>query len=334
MAFIKTVSGKKGITYHIDEYINGKRRSKKTPARNMREAREYLSHFQSERSYLKTPTLLMKDIYFSEFSKEYLEFAETRKHEVTLKSDRSSIKIMNVEIGDLTLKEISISVIQKLQTKWSHEGKANKTINNRTVLLSSMLNYAVGQQYIPAVPRAKQLKTDLIRPKYYSIEEVKTILENVEGQLRDIIVVLLNTGLRANELRNLRLEDIDLKNQLVRIEKSKSHKFRTVPINNDLSVLLTHYKKSKTRNQVYLFETIEGKPRNDYYHSFKRLLNRLKIKGDVHQFRHTFATWLMERNANLYEVQHLLGHASVQTTQRYAHIQQKNLFNAVNLLCG
>ncbi|MDD5455704.1 MAG: site-specific integrase [Candidatus Margulisbacteria bacterium] len=334
MAFIKTISGKKGVTYHIDEYINGKRRSKKIPARNMKEAKEFLNSYLWERVNFKTPSLMMKDILFSELAKEYREFSMTRKTVVTLSREQSIIKILNTEIGNMLLKQINSNIVEALQTKWSNHGKANKTINNRTVLLSSILNYAITKEYIPYALKIKPLKTDIIRPKFYTDGELKLILESADEMLGNIIKVLINTGLRTNELRHLKWEDIDFKNKLLRVEKSKSHKFRVVPINNKLLELLNFLRKKKTHKQIYLFEFNEGLPINDYYHKFKRLLKKLNISGDVHQFRHTFATQLVERNANIYEVQHLLGHASVQTTQRYAHVKQDKLFQTVNLLCG
>ena len=91
--------------------------------------------------------------------------------------------------------------------------------------------------------------------------------------------------------------------------------------------------KEKAKNQVYLFEGIErGTQFSSYYHVFKRELAKLGIAGHVHTLRHTFASRLVQRGVNIYDVSKLLGHASVQTTQIYAHLRNDDLQKAVNVL--
>ena len=334
MAFIKTIQTKNGITYHIDEYVNGKRRCKKTPARNMKEAKEYLAQYEWERTEMKLPRLLMKDVYFSKLAEEYRVYSSTRKTITTLKKEASNLGILEKEVGDVTLKQINLSRVEALQNKWKKEGLSNKTINNRMILLSAMLRFAVEREYLPFAPKIKHLKVDQLSPKYFTREELDTILASANAMTRNMVIVFINTGMRKEELKQLKLKDIDMNNKIIRIERSKSHRFRSIPINDELYILLKSLIRKKTKNQVFLFELNEGIPVADYYHRFKRLLKRLNIKGCVHQLRHTFATLLVENDASIYDVKELLGHASVSTTQRYAHVKQDKLLKTVNLLCG
>jgi integrase len=157
-------------------------------------------------------------------------------------------------------------------------------------------------------------------------------MDNASPFLRDYITVLAHTGLRSGELQRLKWEDIDFNNNLVRVEIAKSHRFRTIPMSASLRKLLTELHAQKGLKQIYIFECNEGKPVSDFYHRFKRLLKRLGIDGHVHKLRHTFASYLVQNGVSIYEVQQLLGHASVQTTQIYAHIRMDNLQKAVSTL--
>ena len=86
--------------------------------------------------------------------------------------------------------------------------------------------------------------------------------------------------------------------------------------------------------QVYLFELAEGVPQteNFYYGRFHRLLVSLNITGCIHSLRHTFASNLVQRGVSIYHVQKLLGHSTIQTTERYAHLRLLDLAKAVNVL--
>ena len=86
------------------------------------------------------------------------------------------------------------------------------------------------------------------------------------------------------------------------------------------------------RNQQYVFEGQNGGQRNDFYAPFKDELNRLGINGTLHELRHTFASYLVQKGVSIFEVQKLLGHASVQTTQIYSHLDEQTLVNAVEKL--
>ncbi len=280
----------------------------------------------------KPVSLYMKEVSFYKLTKEYGDYSVSRKMSSTYEKDGSVIKALLKEFGALKLIQITTLRIQEAQSKWSKEGKSNKTVNNHSILLGTMLRFAVERQYLANIPKITKLKVDKRRPEWFTEEEIEKILAAAEPFIRDYVIVLLNTGFRASEIKRLKWADVDFKNKVINIEISKSHRFRTIPMNETLFQHMFSLYLRKSDKQVYVFEYNEGMPVSDYYHRFKKLLDRLSIKGHLHKLRHTFASLLVQRGVPIYEVQNLLGHASVQTTQVYAHIRMENLKKAVSVL--
>jgi len=332
MASIKIRRTRKGITYHIRDVVDGRDISKKVPARSLIEARKQLALYEYEKMTKAMPMLFVKDAPFSQALEEYAEYSRHRKRESTYKKDLSTIKRLKDVLGAVNVRDITSVRIQALQSTWKDDGYSNKTINNRSVLLGTILKYAKELNYMNEMPKINKFKVDTKRPEFFTEQEMDRILSTAQPFLQSYLKVLLYSGVRAGELKNLKLNDIDVKNRLIRVEVSKSHKFRTIPINNILEQLITNKIKNKTEEQIYLFEINEGRPVSDFYHRFKKLLKSLGMKGHLHKLRHTFASWLVQNNVPIYDVQHLLGHASVQTTQRYAHVRMDNLKKAVESL--
>jgi len=335
MAYIKRRKTKKGITFHLVDIINGIEKAVKLPAWNMREATAYLHKYIGDKVDNKPNSLMMDQTLFKDFLQVYLEFSKVKKNELTYKRDLSALKPLLKEWGNLSLHRITHASIQEVQTKWINEGLSKKTVNNRCLLLSSILTMAFKQNLIVRKPEIPKFKIDKRPPRWYSDEEIKAILDNARPSVKDFVIVLLNTGMRRGELQRLQWSDIDLINKKIMIGVSKSHKFRVIPINTTLELHLKELFSRKQKDQVYLFEgkTIRKPFSVEYYtQAIEGTLKKLNISGNVHAFRHTFASRLVQKGVNIYDVSKLLGHASVQTTQIYAHLRNDDLYNAVNKL--
>ncbi len=270
---------------------------------------------------------------FGEFVPHYLDVSRFRKNESTYDRDLSHLKPLMVLWDTVYLYQITHEQIQSAQTLWFKAGLAKKTINNRCVLLSAILRMAYKQNLISQMPEIPKLRIDRKPPKWFTDEQLRYLLESVRPFVKDFVLVLVHTGLRAGELRALKWQDIDLANRKIMIKVSKSHRFRVIPINDVLFGHLSLLRQDARPNQDYLFEgRTLGQPYGDFYHALKRELKRLGMSGYVHALRHTFASRLVQRGVSIYEVKELLGHASVQTTQIYSHLQNNHLLQAVNVL--
>ena len=152
--------------------------------------------------------------------------------------------------------------------------------------------------------------------------------------LKPMVVLALNTALRRGELFHLRWSDIDLDlNRLtVRAGNSKSGKPRTIPLNKDASKTLKKWRASQKETEL-VFPSSIGKPLDNIQKAWIGLIDRAKIEDfRFHDLRHDFASQLVMRGVDLYVVKELLGHSTIQVTERYSHLAPAQLEDAVERL--
>jgi site-specific recombinase XerD len=138
-----------------------------------------------------------------------------------------------------------------------------------------------------------------------------------------MLATMLYAGLRCSELLALRPRDVDLSAYLIKVVDGKGGKDRVVPIDAALEPYLLEWRARRPAGPRF-FVTLGGQPVGDRY--VRRMVKRYAMKAGLeenvhpHLLRHTCATaWLNERDLNVREVQILLGHARLATTERYLH---------------
>jgi integrase len=152
--------------------------------------------------------------------------------------------------------------------------------------------------------------------------------------LKPVVILALNTGLRRGELLQLSWENVNLslKQLTVTSITAKSKKARYIPLNHEALDTLRVWHKQTGHNR-YVFSGKGGQPLKEVKHSWISLLERAGITNfRFHDMRHDFASQLVMKGADLYVVKDLLGHSTIQMTERYAHLAPKQLEDAVNLL--
>ncbi len=144
----------------------------------------------------------------------------------------------------------------------------------------------------------------------------------------------LNTGLRQAEILDLKWKDVDFYRKVIAVQKTKNKDPKVVPLNQTVSDMLQL--KSKVLNiSDYVFSTMNGTKisRWNLKREFDNALRKASIKNfRFHDLRHTFATRLVQSEADLYRVAKLLGYRDVSTTQRYAHHCPESLRSSVEIL--
>ena len=135
------------------------------------------------------------------------------------------------------------------------------------------------------------------------------------------------------EVLSLKWELIDFENKMLTVERTKSGKPLTIPINGDLWEELKRL-RSLDGTSTYVFENPKtGKPITTIRTAFEGACRRAEITGlTFHRLRHTVASRLIERHADIEEVRSLLGHSSIAITQRYVHATDDRRRAAVELL--
>lgn len=176
-------------------------------------------------------------------------------------------------------------------------------------------------------------------PKFLSVKEVEILLrqpdESTERGLRDkaMLELLYATGLRVSELVSLRLNDLNLRDGFL-VCRGKGGKDRIVPLGKSASAAVHCYLAEARSTFVLhetdvLFLTYRGNAftRQGFWKVLKAYARKacLDEKISPHVLRHSFATHLLERGADLRSVQLMLGHSQITTTQIYTHVSRKHL---------
>ena len=177
-------------------------------------------------------------------------------------------------------------------------------------------------------------------PKIISHEDVRKLLKEPNRKaptgLRNycMIVIMYRAGLRVSEVvgeKGLLCNQIDFKNGQIRVI-GKGDKERLIPLEPWVMDTLEAWKKIKPKNTKYFFCTLEGKPINRRY--VNAMLERYSKRAGIelvnpHALRHTYATDLLEDSFNIREVQQVLGHAHLNTTMIYTHVNPTELRNKI-----
>ena len=221
----------------------------------------------------------------------------------------------------------------------------SRTVARHLVTLRNFFRYAQMQEFIPEDP-SQNLESPKIRrslPDYLRLEEVEKILAQPDEKtcigLRDraMLEVLYSSGLRVSELTGLRVMDLDRTAGYVRCI-GKGDKERVVPIGKKAMALVDRYlrdarpkllgKGQLTHSQIlFLNRRGDGFSRVGVWKILSAYGRQagLRVALTPHMLRHSFATHLLERGADLRSVQLMLGHSDISTTQIYTHVVEERL---------
>jgi len=252
-------------------------------------------------------------------------------------------------VWDIDASQIKMIHIQDFRTALIKQGLSPKTVNYHAVGLRSFFKFLLRNDIETLSPEKVDLaKIPPRRVSYLSEEQVQSILNAPSKYekrplkiLRDkaILATLYWTWLRVTELITLKTKDIKLsENQFSVI--GKGSKLRSVFLTQDAKEKLKKYILSRWDDSEYLFISLSpnsyGEPlsRNSVESLVKKYAELVWITEKVtpHTLRHSFATTLLRRGADIRSVQALLGHSSIQTTQIYTHVDDKYLQKVHDLL--
>lgn len=211
-------------------------------------------------------------------------------------------------------------------------GKSRSTI--RSVFFSlkffyeNVLNKSFDDEKLPLA------KTSLKIPVVLNKAEVGDMINATENlKHRMVLMFFYYTGLRLDELRNLKFSNLDFDREIIHVQHAKGDRERIIFLHPKLKEIMkvTGYKGDgiifkSSRGDKYSKETIER--------IVKNAAKKSKIKKSIspHTLRHSFATHLLEAGADIRYIQKLLGHKNLQTTQIYTHVANKDIKNLAGLL--
>ncbi|WP_437399334.1 tyrosine-type recombinase/integrase [Flagellimonas lutimaris] len=240
------------------------------------------------------------------------------------------------EYGERNLEKVSYPLIRNWIVALSDQGVSNRTINRKISSLQAYYKFLlkVGDITISPLVKHRALKTSKKIEVPFSETEMEAILSKIpfdddfEGERDKLIIELLyTTGMRRAELVNLKISDMDLSGHVLKV-LGKRNKERILPLLPSTTEQIKKYliKRSEfkkaldssylllTKDGLKIYETLVYRTINKYFS-----LVSPKLKKSPHILRHTFATHLLNRGADLNSVKELLGHSSLASTQVYTH---------------
>ena len=252
-------------------------------------------------------------------------------------SDFCSITYDSYLIQDCSYSQIRSWIVQLLE-----EGVGNRTVNRKVASLKSYYKFLLKTEQIKISPllKHKALKVAKKVQVPFSDKEMIEVLSQLqfedtfEGKRDRLIIELFYaTGMRKAELIGLKVSDIDLNNNTVKV-LGKRNKERIIPLIASLKGKVCGY--LKVRNSVLTDESplnlfLTSKGAKVYDSLVYRIINLYfsmassKLKKSPHVLRHTFATHLLNEGADLNAVKELLGHTSLAATQVYVHSSMSKL---------
>ncbi|MDY2587829.1 tyrosine-type recombinase/integrase [Winogradskyella aquimaris] len=234
------------------------------------------------------------------------------------------------------IETVDYSEIRQWIVELVNGGVSNRTINRKISSLNSYYKFLQKAQHISINPlkKHKALKVGKKVQLPFSEEELKQVIEDSilpvdfeSARDKMIIELFYATGIRRIELVNIKLKDVDISNRQIKV-LGKRNKERYIPILDSLRKPLDEYllyrnKLPEIRDKEFLFLTKKGV--KIYEMLVYRIINKYfsmastKSKCSPHVLRHSFATHLLNKGADLNAVKELLGHTSLAATQVYTH---------------
>jgi site-specific recombinase XerD len=216
-------------------------------------------------------------------------------------------------------------------------GYKKSSVARKLSSIKSFFRYLVRNKLINSNPAIsiKTPKAGKPIPSFLSEDEMERLFNSIPNKTdldirnRAILEILYGTGIRASELTNLDLSNIDINERLIRVF-GKGKKERILPLGKKAFEWIKKYiNEVRGYEEGALFLSKSGKRfgQRDLQRIVKRFITNVATLHQMspHTLRHTFATHLLNRGANLRAVQELLGHESLSTTQIYTHMSIEKL---------
>ncbi|MCM2982291.1 tyrosine-type recombinase/integrase [Niallia circulans] len=241
------------------------------------------------------------------------------------------IDLVKLKPFNITEEHIRENVILYMK---NYKGNKVVSINTRLRALRSIFNYLHKHKHIPHNPmdRISLLKDRKRIIPTFSKEQLNKLLRQPDlttfTGVRDytIMLLMLETGIRVNELAGLSLNDIRWEDKLICIRNAKSYRERLVPIQREMKQQLKKYIAIRGYVECEaLFLTVDGTrlTRRGIQQRILKYGEMANIKGvrcSCHTFRHTFAKLSVQQGANIFELQTILGHSSMEIVKTYVNL--------------
>ena len=277
----------------------------------------------------------MIDRYIEKFFR-YLEI-EKGASPYTLANYRVDLQSFKTFLGACDLEKVDPLLLRRYLAELKAKNFAKRSIARRISCLRSFFKFLCREGHLATNPVSilRSPKLDRRLPPVLEVEEVARLLESHDGTtkgLRDqaLLETIYSAGLRVSEVVGLDLDHVDFIGGIIKVF-GKGKKERLCPIGERALQAIQRYLESRPKAKETKALFLNQRGRRLTVRSVRRVLDqalqRTSFNRHVspHALRHSFATHLLDRGADLRSVQELLGHQSLSTTQIYTHVSAERL---------
>lgn len=276
-----------------------------------------------------------KDPRLAEFIATYLKLVEGRHRDRETQIAKGNL--WTRAIGDKRLSEIRADHIEAVLAGRASDGRAPATLNRDLAFIRRVLNVAIDHELLDANPSrpVKKYPEDNRREIFLTPEEEARLMAELDVTGRAIVQIALLTGARRGNVVGLRWSEVDLANLRITFRWTKSGKPYHVPITDKLAELLRSL-PTRLKGEWVFGDSSNAEPMKGarfYADVFKPAATRAGLDGfRFHDLRHTVGSRLVMAGVDLITVKELLGHRTLATTERYAHLADEHKRQAMKRL--
>jgi integrase len=277
-------------------------------------------------------------IYKVYISQNYLPYAQRKHRGVAVELSYFKNHLLPAFGATLLVdlrKADVLSWVQSLEMKGLKPGSINRALNLFKSTLSKAIEWDIGGLIVHPARGVKTIPDHNRTERYLTREEAHCLMDAVQKSsnpmLYPLIGFLLLTGSRKSEAFNVRWEHIDVAKRLWTVPLSKSGKPRHIPLSAGAMAMVERARQfvasTSLSTSPFVFPNVAtGGPLRNIQHCWEQARELAGLQSvRLHDLRHSYASALVNEGRSIYEVQKLLGHANVSTTERYAHLSQETL---------
>lgn len=263
-------------------------------------------------------------------------FAETTIKKGTRRTYTSNSRNWIAAFGDLHLDEIDRGVIAAFISQRKKAKVTDTTIRRDIAFLGTVFSMAIGWGWAdtnPVTAYSKRfLKESPPRTRFLTRAEFKRLHAVAHADLKPIITVAVETGMRKEEMLGLTVDSIDLRRREVHLQETKTNSPRRVPLSDKAIATITDLLAKPNRPASrYLFCKPDASRMLCNKKAFRTACDRAGIVDfRFHDLRHTFASWWVQGGGDLYKLSRVLGHRTLQMTARYGHLRTDDLHEEIS----
>jgi site-specific recombinase XerD len=281
------------------------------------------------------------------FYQKYYPQIQKEKKIKTYQREESLFRMwIDKNIGNLPFEKITKADIENIFYDIVESGKSIRSAEYALTTLKQIWREARDGGYAPDMPvisktmKKKISQNNNARIRFLSYDEADTLLDALKVRSIDLYekaLISLHCGLRAKEIFQLTWAHVDLEHGILNIIDSKG-KDRSVHMSEQVKEMMLS--KDKGKPDALVYPGRENKISGQISQTFRQIANKLFNQGVddrrnkviFHTLRHTYASWMVMQGINLYLVQKVLGHSTIQVTERYAHLAPDQLQLAANAI--